>query len=186
LRGIEVERSTDFSRTGTLKMRVGALAGCLLLLLATPALSAPRAWKAGDKPPAVAGVSLGDSEQHALDVLGVPDEVVPNADGEVLQYPAKGLEITATKKDGVVAIHLLKPEAGAIDGIKIGDVARAVILKWGVPTGGQGRTAEFGTPAWAIAVHLADKEPTIVDLTLAYRRANPTVDSSKLNVFQTQ
>jgi hypothetical protein len=156
-----------------------------VFVAAAPAAAPPRPWKAGDKPPAVAGISLGDTEQHALDVLGVPDEVVPNAEGEALQYAARGLEITATKKDGVVAIHLLKPEAGSIDGIRIGDIARAVILKWGMPSGGQGRIAEFGPPAWTIVVHLADKESTITDLTLAYGKAKP-VDSSKLNVFQTQ
>jgi hypothetical protein len=161
------------------------LSGVLLLAIAS-ATAAPQPWKAGDKPPAVAGVSLGDTEQRALDVLGAPDEVTPNADGEVLQYLAKGLEFAATKKDGVVAIHLLKPEAGAIDGIKVGDIARNVLLKWGAPTGGRDRTAEFGTPGWTISVRLSSKEPTILDLTLAYRKANPVIDSTRLNVFQTQ
>jgi hypothetical protein len=158
----------------------------VLLLAATSATAAPRPWKSGDKPPAVAGVSLGDTEQHALDVLGAPDEVTPNSDSEVLQYLAKGLEIAATKKDGVVAIHLLKPEAGTVDGIKVGDIARNVLMKWGAPTGGRDRTAEFGPPGWTISVRLSSKEPTIIDLTLAYRNANPVTDSSRLNVFQAQ
>jgi hypothetical protein len=161
------------------------LIGVLLLAFA-PATAAPRPWQAGDKPPAVAGVLLGDTEQHALDVLGAPDEVTPNADGEVLQYLAKGLEVAATKKDGVVAIHLLKPEAGSVDGIKVGDIARNVLLKWGAPAGGRDRIAEFGTSRWTISVRLSDKEPTIIDLTLAYNRAKPVLDLSKLNVFQTQ
>ena len=155
-------------------------------LAAASAGAAPRPWQASDKPPVVAGIKLGDSEQHALDVLGAPEEVAPNADSEVLQYPDKGLEVTATKKDGVIAIKLLTPEAGEIDGVKVGDIARTVILKWGMPSGGQGRIALFGPPIWTIAVHLADKDPTILDMTLAYRRANPGNDSSKLNVFQTQ
>jgi len=156
------------------------------LLAISSAGAAPRPWQASDKPPVVAGIKLGDSEQHALDVLGAPDDVVPSADSEVLQYVAKGLEVTATKKEGVVAIRLLTPDAGAIDGIKVGDIARDVLLKWGAPSGGQGRIAVFGPPAWTIAVHLADKDPTILDLTLAYRGANPVTDPSKLNVFKTQ
>jgi hypothetical protein len=164
-------------------MRVVAFAG-LILLAACSAAAAPRAWKVGDKPPTVAGINLGDTEQRALDVLGAPDEVAPKADSEVLQYLTKGLEITATGKDGVVAIRLLKPEAGTIDGVKVGDIARAVILKWGTPSGGQGRTAEFGTPAWTIAVHLADKEPNIVEMTLALNRARPASEQTPLNTFQ--
>jgi len=161
-----------------------ALGGALLA--ASSAGAAPRPWQARDKPPEVAGVKLGDSEQHALDVLGAPEDVVPNADSEVLHYVAKGLEVTATKKDGVVAIKLLTPEAGTIDGIKVGDIARDVLLRWGAPTGGQGRIAVFGPPAWTIAVHLADKDPTILDMTLAYKSAKPATDPSKLNVFRTQ
>jgi hypothetical protein len=156
------------------------------LLTAASAGAAPRPWQASDKPPEVAGIKLGDTEQHALDVLGAPDEVTPNADGEVLQYITKGLEVAATKKDGVVAIHLLKPEAGSMDGIKVGDIARNVLLKWGAPSGGRDRTADFVTSRWTISVRLSNKEPTIIDLTLSYNSAKPATDASKLNVFQPQ
>ena len=167
-------------------MRIFATVALGALLAAASAGAAPRPWQASDKPPEVAGIKLGDTEQHALDVLGAPDEVTPNADGEVLQYITKGLEVAATKKDGIVAIHLLKPEAGSLDGIKVGDIARNVLLKWGAPAGGRDRIAEFGTPRWAIAVRLSNKEPTIIDLTLSYRNVIPAADSSKLNVFQPQ
>lgn len=156
-----------------------------MLLAAAPAPQKPVPWKAGDAPPTVDGVKLGDTEQRALDLLGVPDEVNSTTTGELLEYRTRGLEVTCTK-DGVIAMRLLKPEAGSIDGISVGDTARAVILKWGAPTGGTDRTAEFGTPAWIIAVHLADRWPGIMDITLASRKANPAIDSSKLNVFQTQ
>lgn len=167
-------------------MRLFATVALAASLAASSAIAAPRPWQASDKPPVVAGIKLGDSEQHALDVLGAPDDVVPNADSEVLYYNAKGLEVVATKNDGVVSIKLLTPDAGAIDGVKVGDIARDVLLKWGAPTAGQGRIAVFGPPAWAIGVHLAEKDPTILDLTLAYRPANPVIDPSKLNVFQTK
>ena len=74
-------------------------------------------------------------------------------------------------------------ETTSFDLASVGKVFATTLLAQAVR---QGRRAEFGTPGWTIAVHLADKEPTIVDLTLAYRRANPANDSSKLNVFQTQ
>ena len=54
-----------------------------MLLAATPAVAKPVPWKTGDKAPSVAGVKLGDTEQHALDVLGPPDDVKASAMGEL-------------------------------------------------------------------------------------------------------
>jgi hypothetical protein len=156
-----------------------------MLLAAAPMVSKPIPWKAGDVAPNVNGVKLGDTEQRALDLLGVPDEVNSTSDGELLEYTTKGLEVTCTK-DGVIAIRLLAPGAGSIDGIKVGDIARDVMLKWGAPQGGAGRIAQFGPGPWVIVVHLADKDPTIVDLTLALNHGNTSLDAPKLNAFQTQ
>jgi len=164
---------------------VGAILG-IILSAPGPAIAEPHLWKPGDAPPVVNGLKLGDSEQRALDLLGVPDEVNPTTNGELLEYRTKGIEVTATTKEGVTAIRLLSPEAGTIDGIRVGDIARNVVLRWGAPQMGTGRVAHFGTRDWIISVHLADKESTIVDLTLALNRASPAPDSSTLNVFQTQ
>jgi hypothetical protein len=156
-----------------------------LLPTAAPVMAEPRPWKTGDEPPAINGVKLGDTEQRALDLLGVPDEVNSTSSGELLEYTTKGLEVTATK-DGVIAIRLLSPGAGSIDGIKVGDIARTVMLKWGAPQGGSGRIAQFGPGPWVIVVHLADRDPTIVNLTLALNHGNTSLDAPKLNAFQTQ
>jgi hypothetical protein len=160
------------------------LPGLLLaaaLIQAGSAASAEFPWKARDKPPMVAGITLGESEQHALDVLGPPDDSRETPAGDVLDYTAKGLEITAAK-DGVRAIRVLKPEAGPIGGLKVGDIARDVILKWGAPQGGDGRIARFGAGDWVILVRLADKESLIAEITLASSRALP---APTFNVFQT-
>ncbi len=156
-----------------------------MLIAAAPIVPKPVPWKTGDVAPTVNGVKLGDTEQHALDLLGPPDDVNSTSNGELLEYTTKGLEVTCTK-DGVIAIRLLAPDAGSIDGIKVGDIARDVMLKWGAPQGGSGRIAHFGPGPWVIVVHLADKDPTIVDLTLALNRGNTSPDTSKLNTFQTQ
>jgi hypothetical protein len=165
-----------------------ALAGGLTaaLLFASGALAFVEfPWKADDKPPAVNGLMLGDSEQRALDLLGPPDEVSATTDGELLEYRAKGLEVTATR-EGVTAIRLRAPEAGSVDGIKVGDIARSIVMKWGMPQSGEGRLAHYGTGRWIIAVRLADKAPTIVEMTVALNRGKPPAESSKLNAFQTQ
>jgi hypothetical protein len=141
-------------------------------------------WNGNDASPAVNGVKLGDSEQKTLDKLGAPEGVLTAKDGdEILQYKSGGLEITADGKR-VVAIKLTTPEAGSIDGIKVGDIARAVILKWGLPLGGEGPTARFGTPNWTISVRTADKESYIVEMTLALNRAKPASEKAPLNVWQ--
>jgi len=53
-------------------------------------------------------------------------------------------------------------------------------------TGGEGRLALFGTDNWIVTVRLADKEPAIVEMTLADKHAKPVqpTDSGQLNVFQ--
>lgn len=156
------------------------------LLIVTAAAAGPFPWGARDKPPAVAGVALGDSEQHALDILGPPDDVNSSAMGELLEYGAKGIELTATKSRGIVAIRLFNAQADPIGELKVGDTARDVILKWGAPPGGEGRIAQFGTDNWLVIVRLADKEPLIVEMTLADKHATPVppTDSGQLNVFQ--
>ena len=168
-------------------MRGGLILAWAALLIATSASANPFPWKAGDKPPVVAGIKLGDTEQHALDVLGPPDDVNASAMGELLEYGAKGLELTATKTGGVVAIRMFKAESGAIGEIKVGDIARDVILKWGAPQGGEGRVAQYGTDNWIVIVHLADKSPEIVELTLADKHARPVQSNpDQLNTFKTQ
>lgn len=165
----------------------GLLVAGLALLAATSAVAKPFPWGAKDKAPSVAGITLGDTEQHALDVLGPPDDVNVSAMGELLDYGAKGLQLTATKANGIVAIRMFSAQAGAIGELKVGDSARDVILKWGAPLGGQGRVAQYGTDNWIVIVHLADKSPDIVEMTLADKHARPVQpDSGPLNVFKTQ
>ncbi len=165
----------------------GAIVAGLALLAATAVAAKPFPWGPKDKPPSIAGVTIGDTEQHALDVLGPPDESNTGAMGELLEYPAKGLELTVAK-NSVVAIKLSTPEAGAIGELKVGDIARDVILKWGAPENGQGRLAQYGTDTWMVIVRLADKEAKVVDMTLADKRARPVLppDTGNLNVFKTQ
>ncbi|HVV65626.1 MAG TPA: hypothetical protein VHC42_09150 [Rhizomicrobium sp.] len=156
-----------------------------LVAFAGPAPAAPRPWRANDRPPAVAGLNLGDSEQQVISALGTPDSVAKTELGDQLDYRTRGLEVIVAK-DGVCEIHLMSAAAGDIDGVKIGDSAQDVVLKWGAPKGGQGRTAIFGGRDWGIAVQLADKSPDIVDLALARDSLLAAKQAPQLNVFTTQ
>jgi hypothetical protein len=142
-------------------------------------------WTERDQPPAVSGVQLGDTEQQALNALGPPDDVSPTTNGEVLEYAARGLELTATPK-GISAIRLRSPSAGDIGGIRVGSRAHEVIVQWGVPKSGENRTAIFGNGKWAVAVTLHEKYATVVELTLAWAAAANPLPQADINVFKTQ
>lgn len=168
-----------------MKRTVHALIAILLSVVALPAAAKVEfPWGGNDAPPAVNGITLGDPEQKALDQLGVPEDIITTKDGdEVLEYGAKGLEVTASASK-VVAIRLKAPEAGSIDGIKVGDIARAVILNWGLPSGGEGAVARFGTLKWTISVRTAEKEATIIELSLGLNRATLPSEKALTNVWQ--
>ena len=63
-----------------------------MLLAAAPIVAKPVPWKTGDVPPTINGVKLGDTEQHALDLLGLPDDVNSTWRWRVAGIHAKGLE----------------------------------------------------------------------------------------------
>src|ERR1700722_17155731 len=73
--GCRIEKTES---CGEEKMRSNGVLACLILFcaftLAAPSIATEAAfpWKAGDNPPLIAGIALGDTEQHVLDVLGEP------------------------------------------------------------------------------------------------------------------
>ena len=71
----------------------------LALLAASQAHAFP--WKAGDTPPVIDGLALGDTEASVRKLLGPPAKVSQMGPGHVLEYPGDGLEVIATKDDGV-------------------------------------------------------------------------------------
>jgi hypothetical protein len=167
------------------------LAGMLatLLLMGGPCLAAGAfPWKAGDTAPMLAHVSLGDSEDHARQVLGPPESTSKMGAGDVLEYPAKGIEIVATKDDGVSIIRLRSPDAGAIDGIRIGDAVTDVMAKWGSPSGGQGRVALYDAGTWTVEVRLEENGSKVIDILLAWNQTKwgPPPPDSKTQVFRPQ
>jgi hypothetical protein len=165
-------------------VKAAGLAFFAMLGAASPAAAVDFPWSDRDKPPAVSGVQLGDTEQRALDLLGPPDDARQTSNGELLEYRAKGLELTAGDK-GISAIRVLAPEAGEIGGVKVGDTATTVILKWGAPKGGEGRTAQFGAGDWLLLVKLGDSNSRVAEMTLA-RAGRTSQPKPALNIFQTQ
>lgn len=127
-------------------------------------------WKPGETPPTVAGLALGDTEQHAREVLGNPESVDKSGSATVLEYKKKGLQVLVTPEDGIAIIRLRSPEAGTIDGLQIGDRDLQVVGRWGPPDQTDGRTAFYNAGIWTITVRLADKAPQIADLMLGWNQ----------------
>ncbi|MGD0866021.1 MAG: hypothetical protein ABSA49_10755 [Rhizomicrobium sp.] len=174
-------------------MRWNSVLAVPLLLCAfatpSPAVAADGSfpWKAGDTPPPVAGIALGDTEQHVRDVLGAPSSTAQMGAGTAYEYPAAGLEIVATQADGVSIIRLRTPAAGSIDGLEIGDDIADVVAKWGQPNDGQGRVALFSAGVWTVEVRLEDNGPKIVDILLAWNTTKwPDFDRGKAQYYRTQ
>ena len=157
--------------------------------LAVPSIAADPVfpWKVGDNPPLVAGIALGDTEQHMREVLGAPTSSASMGAGTAYEYDTAGLEIIATKADGVSIIRLRTRAAGAIDGVRVGDSVSAVQAKWGDPSDGQGRVALFTAGVWTVEVRLADNGPDVVEIALAWNTTKwPDLDPSKAEAYRPQ
>jgi hypothetical protein len=147
---------------------LGSLLG-LALLFATPALakSPPFPWKAGDAPPALHGVTLGQTEAQARAALGPPHSTAKMGPGDVWDY-ADGLQIIANAGDGVSIIRLRTAAAGAIGGVKVGDAAADVVAKWGVPDGTAPGVALYNAGVWTL--ELRAKDGKVVDMLLGWNQ----------------
>jgi hypothetical protein len=149
----------------------------------TPAQTGAFPWKAGDNPPAVAGIALGDTAQHVREVLGKPGHVGKMGVADLFEYPRLGLQVISTTSDGVSIIRLRTPQAGEIDGIKVGDSADVVLSKWGTPSTGQDRTALFNAGVWTVSVKVAPTKPQIIDILLGWNTTKFTDFDPKKSQF---
>jgi hypothetical protein len=141
----------------------------LALLVATGAHAFP--WKAGDTPPVIDGLALGDTEAQVHKLLGPPANVSQMGPGHVLEYPDKGLEVIATQDDGVSIIRLREAGAGAIGGIRIGDDLAAMSAKWGSPAVHKGLVSIYDAGVWSVEVRVATADSTtITDMLLAWNQ----------------
>ena len=168
-----------------MNLRRGSIVAVLVFAAARAACAGEFPWKAGDDPPAVAGVALGDTAAKARQVLGPPASTRTMGVADLLLYPRLGLEVIATDTDGVSIIRLRAAKAGAIDGIRVGDSADMVTRKWGAPHVGQGRTGLYNAGVWTVSVRLAPAAPRIVDILLGWNTTKfPDFDPNKSQFFR--
>jgi tetratricopeptide (TPR) repeat protein len=81
----------------------------------------------------VAGVRLGGDLNSAIAALGEPERTSEIAGAEWLHYDLRGISLLAVPEKGITFIQLDKPEAGSIEGLRVGDPFADVYAKLGVP-----------------------------------------------------
>ena len=121
----------------------------------------------GDTAPAARWGQLGDTEQHAREVLGPPADTSKLGSADVFDY-ASGLQIIGNPTDGVSIIRLRSRGAGSIDGVRIGDDPQSVLAKWGKPDSGAGAVALYNAGVWTVEVKLDATGLKVGDILLAW------------------
>ena len=84
-------------------------------------------------------------------VLGPPSSVRGDT-LKVLLYEARGLALVASPTRGVILIRLVTREAGAVDGIRVGDPLSAARARWGAPTEMHDEFQLFDRGVWTVAL----------------------------------
>ena len=116
----------------------------------------------GSRPPTIAGVTLGAVNGDVVAVLGNPPEVTTGASAALWRYPTRSLAVVLSERDGVVAIFLNRRDAGAVDGVAVGDSVSVARARWGTPSSRGGAWEFARSPRWvALAWTLGDIIETV-------------------------
>lgn len=140
-------------------MPVRLLACVVLALLAALPAAAEAGrlpWKAGDDPPPLAGIALGDSRERVEGLLGKAPESRAVKGGVALVYVDKGVVVMLDSRRQAAVVYLLTAAAGSLDGIRVGDSRDTVLQHWGEPTAVQGAEALYLAGDWAVIVELGE------------------------------
>ena len=124
-------------------------------------------WKAGDPPPLVAGLHLGNSRERLDSVMGRPTNIQHLGDGaDALGYDSAGVVVSYARLDGVAIIDLRRRDAGAIDSIRVGDSFQQVLARWGQPTTQEADVRMYIVGWWAIVVRVDQKQGCVQMLSI--------------------
>jgi hypothetical protein len=132
----------------------GLIVACLLACAPVFAVEAGLPWKAGDDPPVIAGITLGESRTQVEATLGKAPETKPDNTNLALIYVDRGLVVMLNGARQAAAIFLLTAAAGDVDGIHAGDDRERVIARWGQPQLVQGAEAMYIVGNWAVVIEL--------------------------------
>jgi hypothetical protein len=165
-----------WARVTTACLSVAVLAGAAPVLAQTTPPPAPHfPWAAADPAPSVAGVSLGQSKDAVIAALGPPGPAAPGetvpAGQFVLNYPARGVSVAGSAAQGVFSVTLLRPEAGAVGAMHVGDNLPAMLTRWGRPRTVNGPYGIYGNDRFIAIVQFDPATMIIARLGIAAKTA---------------
>jgi hypothetical protein len=116
-------------------------------------------WRAGDPPPDVAGMHLGESRAEVEAALGKPDDdKVPGGKPKVgeyfLNYVKRGITVIGTPGDGVSVVTLGSPSAGDFSALRVGDPVNLLLDRWGFPPVQDGPIGIYSAGVWGVVTKL--------------------------------
>lgn len=112
--------------------------------------------------PALAGFRLGEPSEPAQARLGTPvtiDTLGSGPDAVVsLMNDSTGINLFVSRSQGVGVIMVTRGDAGALDGIRVGDSRAKVVARWGPPAAGGARAGLWSAGTALISAALDDRE----------------------------
>jgi hypothetical protein len=111
-------------------------------------------------PAAFAGFRLGQPLRIAKPLVGLPLKIDTLSSGAVptvsLSNSKSGITLVGTWSDGVGVVLATTREAGALDGIRVGDNRDAAIARWGPPAASTGQSAIWLARQWVVSASFDD------------------------------
>jgi predicted Zn-dependent protease len=80
-----------------------------------------------------ASVALGERASDVRSALGAPDRIDSSEGRLVWRYDSRGVRVAFDGKMSVIIVVLTRPEAGSVDGLRVGDAFARIGQVWGVP-----------------------------------------------------
>ena len=117
-------------------------------------------------PPAIAGVALGMSASDVLGALGRPDVTESDTLGPIWGYRERGMLLVVSAQEGVLAITLTKPNAGMINGVRVGDSLSVARARVGSISESEGDVLYFARGRWVLVLRYSGVVVTSVGIAL--------------------
>lgn len=135
-------------KSGTWHDYAVSMSGAARTTAVAPAGTPSGAGLAVTGAPAIAiGASAGDVRR----AIGAPDQVGSRGNGTIWLYKAKGLAVVLSA-NVVVVVNLISPEAGSVDGVRVGDPTARARSTWGQIVDRGERTLYFRRGTLVVAV----------------------------------
>ena len=101
--------------------------------------------------PSVQGVALGDAVDRVYAAWGQPTSTTGDSIA-LLTYDSRGAVVAVSPSRGVVLISWVTRQAGAVDGIRVGDPIGSAIGIWGLPAEKREDYSLFDRGTWTVGV----------------------------------